>query len=1150
MRKTFLLVVFIFINAICYSQSTSIFSKAHTDINKARGLSIEEKHNEALVLLKIIKNKLIKTNKLKELQGLSDYSSAIILESEIYLDIEDYDKAIETVKNFRQDILSKYDLKYLEILNIYYMVIVQESTAYYVAERYDEALGIIKPFRLKLVTDYNIKNMKLFSIYSLIVTQERLIYMHKDDLKALFKFENDQANHIKPLMKGNNDLTDFYFETKQSSIKNSIPLTNPPKEQLSNAIEKIQKLLTEIKKAPFQDGENKKEFIESIVDDYFGYKYKLSNPHTQGDYDPSIKTLKAAKSDIETLLVELQSNNLINNEDRIERHEEMTEMIVDLTDRYKSKEKEKGKYQDYLAYHKEKKKTKAIKKDEDYFNNKLDDIDELSATAMYHQQIQSLDEFILELNNSDLKQSDLTNYIWLNYTAYMIYYTTYFYLKDVKKSIANLDKSINFYKKLPKEDFNEVVLKSYDVIYASLYFYNKQYDKALEYTFKYLETPTDYSRGMYSFVGNVYFEMKKYKKAVKWHKKHLAFLSEKKTKEIGESTIPLANYSLGKSYLAANMLDNALELLSLSLKYFKKENTPDYLNYFITSTYADLGILYHKKGMLKESNLYMAKFSESLRLSYFETLLSSTETDRAFNISQEPYGPNDLFYYLSQRSNSKDKLVSYGYDYALLSKQMLLNTSETIRKNASINDILQLKEINNKWEAIKDKLKEVDVKNKDSLMDYARVYEKELITRGKKSILQLFENSKIGWNDVKANLKHGEAAIEFISFNPYKFDNNSNQVYYGAFILKKDSEFPVFINLFKEDELKKIVSPIVDQELFTKIEVSQLYESNGKELYRLIWFPLEENLKGVNKVYFSPTGILHDFSFTALPTENSSRTLGEKYRLVQLGSTKNIVNSKMVYNYKKALLFGDITYNYNANKIQISDNGNSKRNNRGSDFTVLPGTRTEINEIEKILLANNIKSQTYTKSNATEGNLISSINDAPEILHIGTHAFYLKPIAEDFFMTDMIGFAKLKGDKNPMNRSGLALAEANYFWKFGDKISMNEEDGILTANEISTLNLNKIDLAVLSACETALGQSSNNEGVFGLQRGLKMAGVKNLLLSLWKVDDNVTQEYMVDFYSNLINKKMSIQEAYFETQNTIKSKYPNPYYWAAFVLIR
>ena len=133
-------------------------------------------------------------------------------------------------------------------------------------------------------------------------------------------------------------------------------------------------------------------------------------------------------------------------------------------------------------------------------------------------------------------------------------------------------------------------------------------------------------------------------------------------------------------------------------------------------------------------------------------------------------------------------------------------------------------------------------------------------------------------------------------------------------------------------------------------------------------------------------------------------------------------------------------------------------------------------------------------------------------------------------------------------RSGICLAGANYAWD--NKPLKGIQDGVLTSYEISNLDLSNTKLVVLSACETGLGDIIEHEGVFGLQRAFKIAGVKNLVMSLWSVPDNVTADFMIEFYRGLFEHK-NIEEAFQQTQTIFRKKYPNePFKWGAWVLIK
>ena len=120
-----------------------------------------------------------------------------------------------------------------------------------------------------------------------------------------------------------------------------------------------------------------------------------------------------------------------------------------------------------------------------------------------------------------------------------------------------------------------------------------------------------------------------------------------------------------------------------------------------------------------------------------------------------------------------------------------------------------------------------------------------------------------------------------------------------------------------------------------------------------------------------------------------------------------------------------------------------------------------------------------------------------------------------------------------------------------EQIPDEEEDGILTAQEISTLDLRGLDLVVLSACQTGLGDIISGEGVFGLQRGFKKAGAKTIIMSLWNVNDDSTMKMMTSFYHHYL-EGMSKEEAFRAAQDELrKNSLPHQERpdWAAFIML-
>lgn len=173
---------------------------------------------------------------------------------------------------------------------------------------------------------------------------------------------------------------------------------------------------------------------------------------------------------------------------------------------------------------------------------------------------------------------------------------------------------------------------------------------------------------------------------------------------------------------------------------------------------------------------------------------------------------------------------------------------------------------------------------------------------------------------------------------------------------------------------------------------------------------------------------------------------------------------------------------------------------------------------------------------------------SPEVLHLATHGFFL-PVTENKskLNEDVSDGNMFTVQQNPMFRSGLVLAGGNHTWKGGAAIT-GKEDGILTAYEIAQMDLSTTRLVVLSACATALGDLQGNEGAIGLQRAFKMAGVREMIVSLWPVPDMETAALMSLFYRNCLNG-MGTREALRKAQLKIKEKYPSPFFWAPFVVV-
>jgi CHAT domain-containing protein len=523
---------------------------------------------------------------------------------------------------------------------------------------------------------------------------------------------------------------------------------------------------------------------------------------------------------------------------------------------------------------------------------------------------------------------------------------------------------------------------------------------------------------------------------------------------------------------------------------------------------------------------------------------------------------------------STPETQSLAYDNTLFSKGLLLRSSNEIRNavlHSGNQDLIakftELQSLRQQITALQSKTDSAMVAYSQSLETRADSIDKA-ITLASSAYRDMKTDLNMTWQEVQKHLKQNEIAIEFISFN--LFDKQwTDSTMYAALLLRRDSQSPEFVPLFEESQLAALLK---DENADLAKRVQKLYNGgnqrffNGQKLYNLIWQPLETYLSGIETVYYSPAGLLNRISFAALPVD--SVCLTDKYRLNLMSSTREIAHrdkkQEPLLPLRQVIEYGGIRYDVADSTLLIAQAERYKRPaeppllasrslpddaTRSAGWTFLQGTETEVIEIETIIKKSKIQNIRYMGESANEESFKALSGKSPELLHIATHGFFLedeKQIRETGFM-QMLGGNKQKTYINPLLRSGLLFAGANRAWTNTDVVS-GIEDGILTAEEISNLDLSRTRLAVMSACETGLGEVSNSEGVFGLQRAFKLAGVETLVMSLWKVDDAATSEFMIAFYESLLAGKTKL-ESFKTAQRQIREKYKNPYYWAAFVMM-
>ena len=401
------------------------------------------------------------------------------------------------------------------------------------------------------------------------------------------------------------------------------------------------------------------------------------------------------------------------------------------------------------------------------------------------------------------------------------------------------------------------------------------------------------------------------------------------------------------------------------------------------------------------------------------------------------------------------------------------------------------------------------------------------------------------WRDVKQSLKHNECAIEFITYVGFSKSNlETKDLKYAALILTPEIDSPKFVELCTFNQLHEVLFNALKEQ---EIGINELYVQGEKQiLYELIWNKIDDYVKNAKSIFISPTLLIKDVNLGFIPCPDGGY-LNEKYDIRIVTSTAKICNQERAH-YSDAYVYGGIEYTkgkHNSNQISyrsivINELYDSTRNG----FGYLRASGNEADLIANALQENRIETNLIKGADADEESFRKMDGNSPSIIHLSTHGFYLVGFDKYAEYFDKLLTYSIKD--NSMLLSGLLLADANSTLRgSNEKTPLN--DGIITAEEIAMLDLRNTELVVLSACETAIGVNLQ-EGFGGLVRAFKNAGVKSVLASLWKVPDDATAKLMTSFYKIFLSGT-EMHLALKMAQKEVSKLYPDPYYWASFILL-
>ena len=702
---------------------------------------------------------------------------------------------------------------------------------------------------------------------------------------------------------------------------------------------------------------------------------------------------------------------------------------------------------------------------------------------------------------------------------------------------------------------------------ANYYHYLGNYNKAIEFGTMAMnirkqtlgENHPDYALSL-SNLAFLYSDLGDYNKAI----------------EIGTKATDIHKHALGENHPNyANSLSNlanyyhylgnynqAFEIGIQAMNIRKEalgENHPDYASSL--SNLASYNYLYHN---YQEAYRLLSKSIRTRKhivLSMFKGATGRTrQTFWNKNNADFTYFPSFCLKAHDQERNGEL------YDYsALFTKGLLLNAETNARDvilesgdTAIVKQFDALQSVRIMLNKQYEKPIAERTLNCDSLENVAELMERELI-KSSKAYGDFTRSLTITWKDVQNELADGDVAIEFVS-SPFP-DNDS--VMYIALALKKDYPEPKLIPLFEEKTLK---------------ELSNDNPNDAQQLFHLVWSPLLSELEGTRNVYFSPSGALYNIGIENLPISAAER-MSDRYNMYRLSSTRLLALHPHSTSERKAALFGGLDYEMSPQDVASNNLKNAYHSefiaqNRDASadfmerggFGALPFSLKEVKSASKLLEANGYECHLFEGKDGTEEAFKSLSGKKVKVVHLSTHgAFVPKKEAKNTKQKNNFRFIQFEDaapqaqeEDQSLTRSFLVMAGGNMLKNY-DSIPEGIDDGILTAQEISHTDLRGCDLVVLSACETALGDITN-EGVMGLQRGFKKAGANTILMSLWKVDDQASSLLLTKFYENLLSKKMPKIDALKKAQDYVRNYeiefegkkekiFSDPKFWTSFILL-
>ena len=701
-------------------------------------------------------------------------------------------------------------------------------------------------------------------------------------------------------------------------------------------------------------------------------------------------------------------------------------------------------------------------------------------------------------------------------------------------AIDYFERALYMLKDLDTKDKSSLIRTKLNLASANLNFHDSQnlnknsiyLRKAKKYQFKayklakrYLKNSNPLLHIAINDLGAYFHSRNDLKKAVNLYEEAVVYI--KRYKGIRHPILASTLSNLSMAYLDKNDYKSALDNATQALKIYK-----DYYGLYhpdTSLTLNNIAGIYRDSNNNEMANLFAKQAMEIDILIIQKEAPYLPKEERFDFINKTLGGGKDMAFSQALKSSS-------GLDLALFVRLNHQGLLEDIEKKQALliklseQDNLLVKELNE----ISNKLSSTLISEDDqlNLLEEKFLLEKKIYRRLPK-LNQTIIDSEI----ISKKLPSKSILIEYQKYSPFNPNSKSGNFWdeprYVALIINSNGD----LNSIDLGIASKIDSKI-KQALIASEEVLADAQDLWNEVGDLIIKPLVNLINGIDTIFISPDNEINRVPFSAIGF-NNGELLSEKIKLRLLTTGRELLNilDESESLTEKALVVANPSFNIDKSLVLNQKNKSNpafssqfrSRDLKSLVWKELPGTSKEGKQIAQITNAKYLNREKATVLGIQK-------YKSPKILHIASHAFYLS-------YKDTI--------EHPLLRSGIVLAGANQ-----PNLNPND-DGYLTALEVTNIDLEGTELAVISGCESGKGDIQSGEGIYGLKRSIAVAGAKSSLLSLWKVNDIATAAFMENFYKRL-KKGEGRAKALYETQKEFRNhseiSWRHPNVWAAFQL--